>query len=214
MCGRFDFHGETDDITALIEVVGSVDAQAQHYNLAPTQQAMAAHAHVADETLRLGPMRFGMPAHTRGGLVLNARAETAAQKPMFKTALARRRCLVFANGFYEWRATNAGKQPYYFAVEDMPVFAFAALYTASPDAGASFVIITTEANPAVAPLHHRMPVIVPKAHLTTWLSPATRIAEAEGLLVPYAGAMRIYPVATKVNSPRHTGADCITPIVL
>ncbi|RYF06450.1 MAG: SOS response-associated peptidase, partial [Deltaproteobacteria bacterium] len=87
-------------------------------------------------------------------------------------------------------------------------------YTASPDVGASFVIVTTEANPAVAPLHHRMPVIVPKAHLQTWLSPATGVADAEALLVPYTGAMRIYPVSTQVNSPRHTDADCIAPIAL
>ena len=215
MCGRFDFHGETADITKLIEALGQVDASAQHYNLAPTQAAMAAHVHVQDQSVRLAPMRFGMPWPHKAGVVLNARSETVTQKPMFRTAFTSRRCLVFANGFYEWTKRGTRKQPYYFTLEEAPVFAFAALYTVAKDKGPGFVILTTQANDTVAPMHHRMPVILPPQALQTWLNRDTSPDAALNLLAPYNhGPMRAFAVTPQVNSPSYTSPQCIAPIAL
>lgn len=215
MCGRFDFHGDTADITALIDALGDIDEATRHYNLAPTQLAMAAHTHARDQSVRLGPMRFGMPWPHKAGIVLNARSETVEQKPMFRTAFQSRRCLVFANGFYEWTKRGTRKQPYYFSVQDAATFAFAALYTVAKGVGPTFVILTTEANETVAPLHHRMPVILPQPMLASWLDAATPADTVLGLLRPYThSAMRVHPVTPQVNSPSFDKAACTTPIEL
>lgn len=215
MCGRFDFHGKTADIAQLLGVSTAPDSGASNYNLAPTHTAMAAHIHGGDHTTRLGPMRFGMPWPHKAGLVLNARSETVQHKPMFRAAFVGRRCLVFANGFYEWEKRGAHKQPHYFTVEAQPLFAFAALYTVARDVGPSFVILTTEANETVARVHARMPVILPQNALGLWLNPATSPDEAWQLLMPYTQTpMHVRPVSPKLNSPSYQGPSCIEPIAV
>jgi putative SOS response-associated peptidase YedK len=211
MCGRFDFHSDTTDVTAFLDSVGEVTAGAQHYNLAPTQTAMVGLPRGPDITL--APMQFGWSWSHRPGMVINARSETVQDKPLFRNAFAARRCLVLANGFYEWATEGKKKQPYYFTVADMPVLAFAGLYAGNPATQQSFIILTTDANATVAPLHHRMPVILPRQALRLWLQADTPPPLLHDLLKPYdASPMGCHAVSRAMNNARHDGADCIAAV--
>ena len=153
--------------------------------------------------------------------MINARAETLAEKPAFRDALARRRCLVVADGFYEWeRRDGARKQPWWITRADGEPFAFAGLWATWRPADAeadvlplrSCTIVTTAANAAVAPLHDRMPVILPAGAEATWLDPATPTAEAQALLAPLDPAETgLRRVGTAVNDARHDEPDCLDP---
>jgi putative SOS response-associated peptidase YedK len=211
MCGRFDFHSRTDEIAALLPIVGEVDPQTHHYNLAPTHLASVAVA--TDDGAQLEGMAFGWRWSHRPGMVLNARAETVQEKPTFRRAFAQRRCLVFANGFFEWAWQGKHKQPYYFSVPHTPVFAFAGLYSTEAAGGRSFVILTTEANATVGQVHHRMPVILPQAALHTWLHDGAPPPLLQDLLVPFTHRpMQAHAVGLAVNNARYNAADCIVPV--
>jgi putative SOS response-associated peptidase YedK len=145
---------------------------------------------------------------------INARSETAADKPMFRHALKKRRCLVPASGFYEWLATGGRKQPYCFRSWDEKPFAFAGLWERweGPDGPVeSCAILTTGANELVRPVHDRMPVILPRLHWQAWLDRDLQEAAAVvPLLRPYpSDAMRAYPVSLLVNNPRNDRPECL-----
>jgi len=147
---------------------------------------------------------------------INARAETAADKPLFRAALRKRRCLIPASGFYEWLALagEKRKQPYCFRPGDERPWAFAGLWERwlGPDGPVeSCAILTTEANGLVRPVHDRMPVILPRQHWAAWLDPTQQEAgELVPLLLPYpADAMRAYPVGQSVGNPRNDGPECL-----
>ncbi|MCB1056336.1 MAG: SOS response-associated peptidase, partial [Acidobacteria bacterium] len=168
-------------------------------------------------------MRWGLIPHwakdpSIGNRLINARAETAAEKPAFRSSFSKRRCLVPADGFYEWQKTGGRKQPFYLQLKEHRPFAFAGLWArwkASEDETVqSFTLLTTTPNEVAAKVHDRMPVILPPESYDRWLDPELHDREAlEALLLPYpAEAMEAYPVSTLVNSPQNDDPRCIEPI--
>lgn len=226
MCGRFVQSASAQALALLTAQLGLSAAAADagsvapRYNLAPTQPALAVlppAAEPAGVTPALGTLTFGL---RRGetGQVINARAETLAQRPMFAGLLRRHRCLVLATGFYEWHTEAGGKTPYLFARQDGAPFVFAALHNRRPAgpperacAAGGFVIVTTAANDVVAPMHGRMPVMLEAAAARAWLDPTLPVPEALTFLRPYGGAMRAHAVSRAVNNPRHDAPDCVAP---
>jgi putative SOS response-associated peptidase YedK len=147
---------------------------------------------------------------------INARSETVADKPMFRHAFRKRRCLIPADGFYEWAVVGGRKQPFCFRPQDERPFAFAGLWERweGPDGPVeSCAILTTQANELVRPVHERMPVILPEHHWSAWLDAGLHnAAEVVPLLLPFpAEAMRAYPVGLMVNSPKNDGPGCLEP---
>jgi putative SOS response-associated peptidase YedK len=218
MCGRYVFTSNVEAVRRLFRFEGSPNLQPR-YNIAPTQQITLIR--VADHHREIASARWGLlPAWAKdmpkGPPVINAKAETIAEKPMFRAALAKRRCLVPADGFYEWQATADGKQPFLIGLKSGEPFAFAGIWERwiSPGGEAidSAAIITTEPNELMAPIHDRMPAILTGSAGDAWLADEAPRHLAT-LLAPYdAGKMRAYRVATSVNSPKHDGPDLIAPI--
>lgn len=217
MCGRYALRGpkarKPDEVLAFR---GAVIDFAPRYNIPPMQD-LPVYALDADAQPRLQLMRWGfVPAWSKqpgkGALLNNARAETAREKPAFREAWRRRRCLVPMNGFYEWQRSGAQKTPHYFAMADDEPFAVAGLWEQWPgDADAppmtTFAVLTTAANPLMAPIHDRMPVILPHAACDAWLDPRSSADRLETLLAPYAGDdLRVRRVSARVNSVRNDDA--------
>jgi putative SOS response-associated peptidase YedK len=149
-----------------------------------------------------------------GNRLINARAETAATKPSFRSAFQSRRCLIPADGYFEWQKQDGKKQPFYFHRRDGQPFAFAGLWErwAPPDGEAieSCTILTTVANELARPVHDRMPVIVAPADFSQWLDPAAKAEPLQALLRPFlAEVMEAYPVSQFVNNVRNQGPQCI-----
>ena len=149
--------------------------------------------------------------------MINARGETLAQKPAFRTSYKKRRCLVVADGFYEWSHAGSRKQPFFIRLKSNDVFAFAGLWDTwhNPDGSIieSCAIITTSANELVGKIHDRMPVILQPEHYAVWLQDKAREESLQLLLVPYpARAMEAYRVSNVVNSPQNDTPSCLKPI--
>jgi putative SOS response-associated peptidase YedK len=150
--------------------------------------------------------------------MINAQAETAAVKPAFRVAFRKRRCLILADGFYEWKQENGYKQPYYIRLRDGRPFAFAGLWERweGPEGAAidSCTILTASPNELLRPLHHRMAVILPSSEYGRWLDPRIQDPETlQPLLHPYpADEMRAYPVSTLVNNPANDSPGCLEPL--
>jgi putative SOS response-associated peptidase YedK len=221
MCGRYTLD-HVDELSERFQARQLHFELPSIYNIAPSQNLPVIVAHPdGDREIRL--MHWGLiarwqGARNRGNIApINARAETVAEKPMFRDLLRWRRCLVPASGFYEWQARAHRKQPYFIAVKDDPLFAFAGLYdvVASDDAesSGSFVILTTRANALLAPIHDRMPVILRPEDEGFWLDPAVDDAGAFVPLFDPVPSERLiaYPVATSVNDVRHDGPNLIKP---
>jgi putative SOS response-associated peptidase YedK len=220
MCGRFTLTVDLSELAGAFPWLLVPDRPvAPRFNIAPTQPVAVA-ANRDDRKLDfftwgLIPSWADDPAI--GSRMINARAETLAEKPSFRSAYRRRRCLIFADGFYEWHkeAGRSQKTPYYIHLKSGAPFGFAGLWEAwnSPhgDVILSCTIITTEPNDLVAQLHNRMPVILPPEAHDRWLDPAEKGPEELGsLLAPYpADQMEIYPVSTLVNNPSNDIPDCI-----
>jgi putative SOS response-associated peptidase YedK len=146
--------------------------------------------------------------------MINARAESVADKPAFRSAFKRQRCLIPANGFYEWKKTGGKKEPYYFRLKDKSMFAFAGLYETWSDAEKkeinSYTMITTKANKLMAPIHDRMPVLLSKEGEEVWLDKEAVVDELLSLLMPFPDAeMECYPVAGLVSAAGNNGPDLI-----
>ena len=151
-----------------------------------------------------------------GNKLINARGETVQSKPAFRDSFARRRCLIPAAGFYEWKRSSTGKRPFHFGMKDGSLFAFAGLWSAwTSQAGTtveSCTILTTAANDLLEGIHDRMPVILARESYEQWLAPAEASTHYK-LLVPFDGSlMRGYEVSTLVNTPKNDSPDCIVPI--
>lgn len=217
MCGRFTLTldpGELKEDLNLGEI--TFDYQPR-YNVAPTQPVAA----VRDaQTRNIELLRWGLVPSwakdiTMGDRMINARSETLTEKPAFKNAYAKRRCLILADGFFEWhRAASGSKIPYYFKLKTGKPFAFAGLWEfwRSPDGDElrTCTIITTAANTLVAQHHERMPVILPLVAHVPWLALQTPAAELKLLLAPYPPEeMTAYPVSKAVNSPANDSVECI-----
>ncbi len=222
MCGRFTL---TVDPAQLQEAFPGVDVgpgPAPRYNIAPTQPVAVIPNNAPD---RLDYFVWGLiPSWAKdpeiGSRLINARADTLAEKPSFRSAYRRRRCLIPASGFYEWKTNpvSKSKTPMYITLASGMPFAFAGLWEfwQSRDGSQilSCVIITTEPNEQMAGLHNRMPVILSPESYPLWLDPNDRPPEElNGLLKPYSGSdMVIYPVSQLVNSPNNDVPELILPV--
>lgn len=221
MCGRFTLTISPDQLQDQfgLSEPPPIDL-APRYNIAPSQ-AVAVVTNSADRKLEI--FQWGLiPSWAKdpkiGNKLINARAETLAEKPSFRTALKRRRCLVVADGFYEWKKDGARKTPMYITLDDGRAFGFAGLWEIWQPPDGSLVktctIITTEPNALLANIHNRMPVILPPEAYDTWLQPGELAAdEALPLLRPYdARHMQAVPVSTRVNSPGIDAPDLVLPV--
>lgn len=219
MCGRFTQHHTIDEIIERFEVA-LVEYEAEpRYNIAPTQTVTVIVQNHEREMIGLqwGLIPFWAKDPKIGSQLINARAETLAEKPSFKNALAKRRCLIPADGFYEWKKQKGGSQPYYIRRRDGGLFAFAGLWeewkTPEGEPRQTCTIITTEPNELMSSLHHRMPVILKPAHEAEWLDPAAHYVPAlTQLLQAYPdGELEAIPVSRAVNSPAQDDASLIQP---
>ncbi len=223
MCGRYVL-GAPEDLSERFQLRQLAIQLPHTWNAAPTNQLpVIVENEEGEREAKL--MQWGLipawAARQTGKKPLapiNARAETLNDKPMFRNLIKRRRCLVPANGFYEWKNLGDHKQPYYITVPNDPLFAFAGLYEQyTGDQGEpveTYTIITTEPNELMAKLHNRMPAILHPGDEAEWLDPdITDPAQVERLLVPYlANEMRAYPVSRRVGNTRNDGPDLIEPI--
>lgn len=215
MCGRYT---QTLTLEALQERFQFAAFRAEpkaRYNIAPTQPAPVV---LAEAERILDVLRWGLiPAWARdpsiGNKLINARAESVAEKPAFKGPFRKARCLVLADGFYEWRRSAGAKVPMRFTLGASEPFAMAGLWDSwtTPDGAVvrSFAIITSQANAALRPIHDRMPVILRRENEAEWLDPGAAPADLSRLLVPYAGELRAADVSPLVNSPRTDLPACI-----
>ena len=214
MCGRYSLTLPIDALRDLFQV-DALPNLPPRYNIAPTQDVLAVRTAPDGGGRSFTAFRWGLiPSWAKdpaiGSRMINARAETVAEKPAFRAAFRRRRCLIAADGFYEWakdgKGGKGGKQPWRIALPGGAPFAFAGLWEQwmSPDGSEieSCAIVTTDAAEAIADLHHRMPVIVDPADHDLWLA-ADDPKQAAPLMRPYAGALECYPVTTRVNNVRN-----------
>lgn len=221
MCGRFTLTTKPQQLSESFAQFTPPAELSPRYNIAPTQQVavVANNGQNRIEFFQWGLIPSWAKEPAIGNRMINARAETLAEKPAFKQAYKKRRCLVLADGFYEWRkAQNGGsKTPYYIGLRSGEPFAFAGLWESwrSPEDETvlSCTIITTTPNELVAELHNRMPVILPPGAYDQWLDPAEQPAdELDRLLKPYpAVLMAAYRVSTLVNNPSNDSPECIAP---
>lgn len=220
MCGRFAL---TLPVDRLRELFGfrQLPNLPPRWNIAPTQAVMAVRAEPDGPSAF--PVRWGLiPSWSKdpsiGAKLINARAETVREKPSFKTAFMRRRCLIPADSFYEWKTVHGIKQPYRIRFEDDGPFAFAGLWERWLGADGSDVdtcsIVTTDANETLAPLHHRMPVILDADRFQTWLTGPQN--EAADLMHPYNGPRNLtyYPISRKLNDVRNDDATLWEEVAL
>ena len=220
MCGRFYFITPKDELERYLPEIELPEKLPARYNIAPTQQVPVVAE--VDGVRRVEYYRWGLiPAwakdETIGSRLINARAETLSEKPAFRTALQRRRCVVLASGFFEWKIQPGRKvkTPYAFTLRSGAPLLLAGLWEVwQPAMGTpihSCTIITTSANALVESCHDRMPVLLPRDALPRWLAPAPLPAGAlEELLQPCpAGSMRATPVSTRLNNARYDAPDCL-----
>ncbi len=223
MCGRFSLAANLTTIAQRFGVpipTAESAAWTPHYNIAPTKTVIV----VGDDGTRyLTEMRWGLvPSWATdpaiGNRMINARAETVATKPAFRSALRKHRCLVVADGFYEWQKQGRSKQPYHITLKSGEPFGFAGLWDTwtAPDGEAirTCTIITTDANDLLKPIHDRMPVILAREAEDIWLDPTIQDpVRLLPLLKPYpAEEMECYPVNPLVNNPAHDGPECLIPL--
>ena len=219
MCGRFVRKLYTEDIASEFDVDEVAADLAPSYNVAPSQQVAVV---MTDEKKRLVSMKWGLvPAWSNdpsiGNRLINARAETLADKPSFREAFTRQRCLVIADGFYEWQKRGRTSQPYFIHLKTDRPFGFAGLYDmwTSPEGEliTTCTIITTEPNEVMKTLHDRMPVILAKQVEDAWLDPYNPDhASLAQMLRPYPAAeMQLHTVSPLVNSPANDSPECMAP---
>ena len=216
MCGRYrltnaERYADLNDVR-----LGGQDIPAR-FNIAPTQTVLV----VLDESPKeLTPVKWGLiPSWARdkkiASSLINARSETVSTKPAFRTAFKKRRCLVPADGFFEWKKVGAAKQPYNIGLKGDEPFAFAGLWETwrdptTQDQVRTCSIITTTPNELTAPIHDRMPVILPSDRRAAWLDPGRSPEELQSFLVPFdASKMEAYPISSRVGSPKNNDAGII-----
>ena len=220
MCGRYSLIADIGELQERFGFDGSELSHAPRYNVAPTQMALT----VTNGSERRGSyMRWGLiPSWAKsasvGNRMINARAETVAEMPSFRTALQRRRCLVLADGFYEWQGEGSSRRPMRITMASGEPFAFAGIWSIWKDPEDNSIptcaIITTSANELLRPIHHRMPVILPRNMEGFWLDRSNQdTTEFRSVLTPYPDdAMEAYEVSTLVNSVANDGPDLIARV--
>jgi putative SOS response-associated peptidase YedK len=221
MCGRFALKAPPRSIQEHFHLLEISDLSPR-YNVAPSQSVAVIRHFPQHPFPRLDMLRWGLiPGWASdmkiGYRMINARGETLAQKPSFRTAYKKRRCLVAADGFYEWSHAGGQKQPFYVHLKSGDVFGFAGLWESwnNPEGGIleSCTIITSAANALIGKIHDRMPVILSPEHYEAWLHYTTPAQTLQQLLVPYpADKMETYRVGSEVNNPKNDTPGCIKPL--
>ena len=226
MCGRFalitPLNTLADQFASELSEPLTALPTLPRYNIAPTQPVAAVRLASNGGQRELTLFRWGLiPSWSKdikiGSRMINARSETVAEKPSFRAAFKRRRCLVLTDGFYEWQKVNGSKQPVYIHMQDGNPFAFAGLWEIwqAPDNSTieSCTILTTTPNVLMAPIHNRMPVIVEPEDYEMWLDPGDSPTDGLHLLRPFSpDKMAAYPVSTFVNNPRNDAPQCIAQL--
>jgi putative SOS response-associated peptidase YedK len=221
MCGRYSLFDKEEmyDRFSIVNRRLALDLEPQ-YNVAPSEMLPVIVKHSPNQVhlMKWGIVPPWLKNDPKAKLIINARSETLLEKSMFKRLVTKYRCLIPANGFFEWKAISSGKAPYFIHLKHEKLFAFAGLYDVWKDAEGkefySFAIITTSPNELMQDIHTRMPVILPKTQEETWINPdATDIEKLLHLLQPYPSEqMEAYRVSTAVNSASHEGKGIIEPI--
>jgi putative SOS response-associated peptidase YedK len=225
MCGRYTLTSPGEVVAEVFELV-DVPPILPRYNLAPTQEAAVVRVVAPGAPRTLDPLRWGLIPYWAqdpaiGNHMINARADSVADKPAFRDSFRRRRCLVPADGFYEWKKVEPKvRQPYLIRRQDRLPFAFAGLWSSwrGPDSARpleTFTILTTGPNDLLRPLHDRMPVILDRSDFAAWLDPANRdAARLQALLAPApAAGWEAVPVSRAVNNPANDTPECIEPLL-
>lgn len=220
MCGRFMLTAPAEALTEQFSLKAAPPL-APRYNIAPTQPVLIIRA-LSSHTREAALVSWGLiPAWHKNRMeaplkpMINARGETLDEKPSFKNAFRYRRCLVPADGFYEWSGKQEARSTHWIGLGERALFAFAGIWESWQSTDGSVVeslaIITVAANKLMAPIHHRMPVILPPEHYGLWLGEGTpRATELKALLVPFpAETMTTQTVGAYVNNPRHEGPQCL-----
>ena len=217
MCGRFAFYSPSEATAALFGVAGAPPVEPR-YNIAPTQYIAAIRdAESGDRELamlRWGLIPFWAKDPSIGNRMINARAETAAEKPSFRAAYRHRRCIVLADGFFEWQRDGSVKTPWYISQKDGKPMAIAALWEnwhdkSNDDHVQSTTLITTAANDFMSSLHHRMPMILDPDAVDDWLGGDNEMIEHATNLSP---PLRAWPVDRRVNNARNQGEELVEPV--
>jgi putative SOS response-associated peptidase YedK len=234
MCGRYTSRSTVEDLASVFRVDEvRAEPMAPRWNVAPTLEVFAVALGGKDSPQgprrRLGTFRWGLvPSWAKdpsvGSRMINARAEGIASKPSFRSAIARRRCLIPADEFYEWQrrvgagGRPAGKLPWAFRRTDGTPMAFAGIWEVWRDPGSdellrTCAVVTTEANALMAQIHNRMPVIIERHDWDAWLEPSTAAERVTELMVPAAdGVLESWPVSTLVNKAAHEGPHLLDPV--
>ena len=223
MCGRYTLKVITEILADQFDFEELSDANPR-YNIAPSQLVACVRFFPRSQNREGIMLRWGLiPSWAKdpaiGMKLINARAETVDERPSFRKSFRQRRCLVLADGFYEWRKEKRAKQPYYIRMKDERPFAFAGLWehwvSSDGQVVESCALMTTDSNELMAPIHNRMPVIVDPARYDEWLDPMQQeVTKLNALLRPYpAGEMMVYPINRFVNNAYFDDPRCIEPLV-
>lgn len=221
MCGRYNLFSELKAIAERFQLMNGEELElAPRYNIAPSQEILTVRSDKGKNHASL--FQWGLlPAWAKdpkiGYKMINARAETLHEKPTFKRLIKRNRCLIAADGFYEWKKDGGEKQPFHIQLKDHAPFGFAGLWNEWENNGEvinTCTIITTEANELMKDIHHRMPVILTTESERIWLGEADLgTADLRDLLVPYESSdMAAYPISTFVNNPRNEGKEILNSL--
>ncbi len=220
MCGRSSLHDAPVSVLERFSLPPVVPGFKPRYNIAPTQEQLTIFAGDTGRA-QLSPLRWGLvPAWAQdrsiGARMINARSDTLATKDTWESLLRKRRCLVLADGYYEWTSTDKSRTPVFFHLAGHRPFAMAGVWDRWEKDGESLetcAIITTDANPLAAKFHHRMPVLLSLDGAEEWIDPATRTRRAVELMVPYKETdLECYEVSRFVNKPANDSPECIEPV--
>ncbi len=219
MCGRYSLTKPIKTLKEHFQAIAVALEHDKHYNIAPSQRVPVILAGAQGREIHA--LRWGLiPSWAKdpdmGNRLINARAETVHEKPSFRSSFRKRRCLVPADGFYEWQVRDQGKFPQYIRMRTGGLFAFAGLWS-EWDSGQemlrTFTIITTTANRELESIHHRMPVILLPEQYDGWMDPETSSAPLKNTLRPLGeGLLDHYEISKTVNSPKNDSEDCIQPV--
>jgi putative SOS response-associated peptidase YedK len=225
MCGRYRLSRRKQLVEEYFDTESDESEWTPRYNIAPSQPVPVIRQNPKEPRRELSLMRWGLipswASDSSGAArMINARSETAGTKPAFRDPLTNRRCLIPADGFYEWQRTGKVKQPYCFEVNDGELFAFAGIWDRWTDQNRNTVetcsILTTSSNAVTSAVHDRMPVILDPDSYDIWLDPGMRdVTTASELLKPYdAHLMRCYPISTRINHVANDDDECSAPVEL
>ncbi|MFQ5481897.1 MAG: SOS response-associated peptidase [Nitrospinaceae bacterium] len=218
MCGRYTLTQSIATLARHFRAQAEGLVHSPRHNIAPTQTLPVVMMDPSGRVLR--GMRWGLvPSWAKefpsGPGLINARAETVAEKPSFRASFKKRRCLVPADGFYEWKTGSDGKTPYLIRQPSGGLFAFAGLWSEWKQSGEplrTYTIVTTEAHGALQPLHDRMPVLLAPEEYDSWLAPTTEPDKLRSLMAPpEATRLEWFAVSRLVNSPHNDGPECLIP---